>query len=922
MVANPPRTPLLVALPIAALLGAAAPAAAAPPAGEAPAPSARASDRRGPKPPRDERERLYLEMSPLGARAAGVAPRRAHSEDAGAAGARAPGAPRAPRPEVVGGTDVVVHGPGDLGLQSETSIASNATGTILVAGYNDARGFDVVPLSLSGVARSTDGGATWNEVPVGPGGLGVLPSVADGSVFGDPDVKYDPTTDRFVYSSIYVRPSDGLQGMSIHYSNSGPDAGSSWTGPVEVDPAFIAGHAADKEFIDVNPVTGRILMSWTDFGPESVKILASFSDDLGDTWSPAATLVTAPSGGGVQSSVPRFLPGTNDADSAAYVVWRNSAPSTGLRNVGCARSLDGGATWSAAVNLDSTSSAPEDQILGVDRVNTSPAMAIDHDTDRVYVVYQRNDSMGTGDVALRTFTGACAAGVAVQLNSHPGSDRAQFYPSVAVDPSSGRVTVFWYDQDLDPSGDRTELMHTSSTDQGASWSPPAPLFDRSFHAGHGNDTSQPNLGDYLQAVADDGVLHTLAASTGPEPRFDEGQPSSFDLIGPDAHYDRREAAVETAPLRIAELGWDETLCAGGSNGSLDPGESASLSVTVENYVANETAGATTVDSIAGTLTSSTPGVTIHDGSSAYSPLSPLASSPNLSAMIFSLAPSYVPGVPARFVLALTSDAGSVELPFEIPTGTPDPTPTTLVSETFETGGASNLPAGWTASHGAGTPTIAWKADSSFVPGTRVAYHAENPNSSRWERLFSPVVVVPTPAPGVESYLELEMDVTYDLEEEPSQAVLAYDGMFLRITDQTPGATLRSVLAEAFAASIDTAGSNHYPRHLPRSSDTNYFEDMSVWSGFSDGTQHVKMRFPGSGTTGRTLQLRFEYTEDGSVDCEDLRPGHTCGVAVDNVVLRHVELTGAACVPGPLFADDFESADACAWSSSVPDTCGP
>src|ERR1700682_5993209 len=70
-----------------------------------------------------------------------------------------------------GASDVIVHNPTAFSTQSSTSIAANSTGMILIAGYNDDRGFPPPgdpTLSLSGVARSADGGATWNEVLVGP----------------------------------------------------------------------------------------------------------------------------------------------------------------------------------------------------------------------------------------------------------------------------------------------------------------------------------------------------------------------------------------------------------------------------------------------------------------------------------------------------------------------------------------------------------------------------------------------------------------------------------------------------------------------------------------------------------------------------------------------------------------------------------
>src|SRR5262249_33302102 len=43
----------------------------------------------------------------------------------------------------------------------------------------------------------------------------------------------------------------------------------------------------------------------------------------------------------------------------------------------------------------------------------------------------------------------------------------------------------------------------------------------------------------------------------------------------------------------------------------------------------------------------------------------------------------------------------------------------------------------------------------------------------------------------------------------------------------------------------------------------------------------------AGMAGRYAQLRFEYTQDSSATCADVRPGHTCGVLFDNLVIKSV-----------------------------------
>jgi hypothetical protein len=48
---------------------------------------------------------------------------------------------------------------------------------------------------------------------------------------------------------------------------------------------------------------------------------------------------------------------------------------------------------------------------------------------------------------------------------------------------------------------------------------------------------------------------------------------------------------------------------------------------------------------------------------------------------------------------------------------------------------------------------------------------------------------------------------------------------------------------------------------------------------------VHMKLPGM--AGSRIQLRFEYTQDELGICSDVRPGHSCGVSLDNVVVRSV-----------------------------------
>jgi hypothetical protein len=168
----------------------------------------------------------------------------------------------------------------------------------------------------------------------------------------------------------------------------------------------------------------------------------------------------------------------------------------------------------------------------------------------------------------------------------------------------------------------------------------------------------------------------------------------------------------------------------------------------------------------------------------------------------------------------------------------------------------------------------------------MAFHGEG-TTTEWMRLFSPVVNIPSPS--ADFYVTLDFDLAYSTETDPSELIQAFDGLTVRINDQTGGTVIRSVLAEAFAEQLNTGSIEGFPKHLPRSNNANYFEDMSVWAGYSAGLVHVSMKFPGAGMAGRSVQLRFEYTQDASGTCTNSGFPSPCGVAIDNVLLRYATL---------------------------------
>ncbi len=157
------------------------------------------------------------------------------------------------------GNDVLVHSPTANDFQSETTIAKN--GNYVVVGFNDVRGFSLPNVSVSGYAYSSNAGVTWTDG-------GQLPTAGGSSaVYGDPDVKTwtDPNDQQvyFYYSSLYD-DAGGLRAVSA--STCRPTAERRGRRRAKSRHRRARRTFRDKVFMGVDPETGRIFVSWTNFG--------------------------------------------------------------------------------------------------------------------------------------------------------------------------------------------------------------------------------------------------------------------------------------------------------------------------------------------------------------------------------------------------------------------------------------------------------------------------------------------------------------------------------------------------------------------------------------------------------------------------------------------------------------------------------
>jgi hypothetical protein len=209
----------------------------------------------------------------------------------------------------------------------------DGSGTLMVAGYNDSRGFSDNRQGLSGFSYSTDGGRQWIDAgglpPRVPGGA-PAGTLGQDAYFGDPVVVVHHRTKTFYYASLYQTPTGGAT-LSVNrgrfrvapqqvpvesFANTRcetnpalhgvPDPPAAvrkriiWDPPVEaVVPVFGPNpdrtdddDFIDKEWLYVNQETGVLYLTYTRFGADGstpIELVRSF--DGGQTWTPPSIIV-------------------------------------------------------------------------------------------------------------------------------------------------------------------------------------------------------------------------------------------------------------------------------------------------------------------------------------------------------------------------------------------------------------------------------------------------------------------------------------------------------------------------------------------------------------------------------------------------------------------------------------------------------
>ncbi|HEV8361493.1 MAG TPA: sialidase family protein [Candidatus Thermoplasmatota archaeon] len=309
------------------------------------------------------------------------------------------------------GDDVIVAVPNN---QNEYGIAANPRNADnLVAGANDYELGD----AWAGFYTTFDGGATWTH--------GRIPLPALYTVSGDPTLVFDQAGNAY-YGGIAFNRGSTNNGANAIFVSKSLDGGLTWSTVTPfTSPSGATFH--DKPYINADPVSGAIYLTYTHFGSNG-GISFSKSTNGGLAWTPRVVI------GGGQFSLPVAGQG-----GEIFVTWTSGGAKF-------ARSLDGGATWSVTTPLSiSIGEVP----VGF-RIFAYPVMDVARGgphAGRVYLAAPQRLVPGVaGDLTIITSDDGGLSWSEPEAIVRPGT---QLMPWMAVQPD-GTVGIAYMDTILTP----------------------------------------------------------------------------------------------------------------------------------------------------------------------------------------------------------------------------------------------------------------------------------------------------------------------------------------------------------------------------------------------------------------------------------------------------------------------------------------
>jgi len=363
--------------------------------------------------------------------------------------------------------------------QGEVQIAANPLNTAQVVAA--ANTWDAMAGACAGgiqaVFYSSDGGVTWNYT-CAPG-VSAYPALGAcaGTVFGsDPALSWNDANEVFLNYMLLCSAGFSLDFSLVVAKSS--DGGATWSGQGVVKNSWNTANIEDKNFYAIDnspssPYYGRHYVCWDRNNNEKL----AYSSDGGTTW----TEVNLPDVAGSLDLGCDVAVQKNGKVHVAFDTLTCGAVNCTNERLFYTKSTDGGATWTAALQLRdynltgfSGTNCPDPQ----DDRCIGPFGAIDVDrsggacNDNLFVTYTDFDAGGTVDDSdvwvIRSTDNGASWGAPVRVNDggYGLTGEAQFNATLAVDQYDGEVVVAFQDARLDPNNREVTLRAATSRDCG------------------------------------------------------------------------------------------------------------------------------------------------------------------------------------------------------------------------------------------------------------------------------------------------------------------------------------------------------------------------------------------------------------------------------------------------------------------------
>lgn len=316
---------------------------------------------------------------------------------------------------------------------------------------------------------SSDGGATWGE--------SFLPFTGTDHAQADPGV--DWTSDGRAWA-ITIGVDDPAAPKLRVRAYVSVDAGATWS--FDGTPSATQTNADKPQF-------------WVDHSPAS-----AFRDTLYTCWrSGALAYVSRRTAAGWASPIKVSGKETKSATIGCHVMTSENGnafvfwPSTGSNKLHVAKSTNGGASWGApgtvATTFDSLNIGIPAMALRRALIYVSSGAYASGSINNVYAAWTdlsgetgctratQEPGSNAGSPCKtriwfsRSTNGGTSWSAPVKINAQ-SSLNDQFNPWLAVDPTSGKVGIMYYDTVADPGRKQVHIYFQSSSDHGATWSAP------------------------------------------------------------------------------------------------------------------------------------------------------------------------------------------------------------------------------------------------------------------------------------------------------------------------------------------------------------------------------------------------------------------------------------------------------------------